>query len=251
MKLLLILLSIMTATLLVGWIGLQIQPKSFPPYSEKSPTPKTITLPAGLPAPVERFYKTVYGENIPVIDTAVVSGRGYMRLAGLRVPIRFRFTHEAGYSYRHDIDLTIFGVPVMKGYDTYLDGHGFVQTPGGAEEGPGIDQGSNVSLWAEALYWFPAVLVTDTRVQWKPVDNFTALLVVPFGEKEEVIVVRFDEETNLVQYVEAMKYKSAAGKQVLWINSIWSDEGKPWVWLDVEDKLFNVDVHEYIRDNEL
>ena len=71
------------------------------------------------------------------------------------------------------------------------------------------------------------------------------------GDKEEVIVVRFDAETNLVQYVEAMKYKSAAGKQVLWINSIWSDEGKPWVRLDVEGKLFNVDVHEYVRDNEL
>ena len=44
-----------------------------------------------------------------------------------------------------------------------------------------------------------------------------------------------------------MKYKSAAGKEVLWINSIWSDEGKPWVRLGVENLLFNVDVYDYVR----
>jgi hypothetical protein len=135
----------------------------------------------------------------------------------------------------------------MNGYDTYLNGHGFGRTPGGVERGQGFDQGSNVSLWAEALNWFPAVLVTDPRVHWEPVDDLTALLVVPFGETEEVLVVRFDPETNLIQYIEAMKYKSAAGKKVLWINSIWSDEGQPWVRLDVEDTLLNVDVHEYIH----
>jgi hypothetical protein len=247
MKLLLSLLYILAVLFLLGWLGLQIKTKPFPPYAEKSGELKTISLPAGLPAPVKRFYKTVYGGQIPVIETAVISGRGAMRLAGLDVPIRFRFTHEVGQNYRHDIDLTFFGFPIMKGYDTYLDGRGFMKTPGGVEQGAGIDQGSNVSLWAEALYWFPAVLVTDARVRWEPVDNTSALLVVPFGAKQDVLVVRFDPETGLMQYVEAMKYKSAAGKKVLWINSIWIDEGKPWIRLNAEDTFLNVDVHDYMR----
>lgn len=250
MKLLVIAFCIITALTFLVWMGLQIKPKPFPPYAETLGELKTIPLPSGLPAPVERFYQTVYGDRIPVIETAVVSGRGAMRLGGLNVPIRFRFMHETGNNYRHDIDITFFGVPVMKGYDTYIDGHGFMQTPGGVEEGAGIDQGSNVSLWVEALHWFPAVLVTDARVQWKPVDDLTALLVVPFGAEQEVLVVRFHAETGLVQYAEAMKYKSAAGKQVLWINSIWTDEGKPWVRLDVEDTLLNVDVHDFIREDQ-
>lgn len=249
MKPILIILSIFATLISIGWLGLQIKPKPFPPYAEKPTVCKTIPLPVGLPAPVERFYKTVYGENIPVIETAVVRGRGSMRLGNLNVPIRFRFTHEAGTTYRHDIDITFFGIPLLKGYDTYIDGRGFMKTPGGIEEGAGIDQGSNVSLWVEALHWFPAILVTDSRVQWKPVDDLTALLVVPFGAKQEALVVRFDADTGLVQYAEAMKYKSAAGKQVLWINSIWMDEGKPWVRLDVEDTLLNVDVHDFIRED--
>lgn len=249
MKTLLIVVSVIAALSLVGWLGLQIRPRPFPPYAERSADLKTTALPPGLPAPVERFYRALYGEEIPVIETVVVSGRGAMRLGALRVPIRFRFTHEAGRNFRHDIDLTFFGVPVLHGYDTYIDGHGFGKTPGGMEQGPGFDQGSNVSLWAEALTWFPAVLLTDPRVRWEPLDDRTALLIVPFGEQEEVLVVRFDPESGLIQYVEAMKYKSAAGKPVLWINSIWSDEGRPWVRLDVEDTLFNVDVHNYIRAN--
>ena len=240
-------LLIIVALPLIGWLGLQIKPKPFAAYAEESVELKTVPVPAGLPSPVERFYRTVYGENIPVIETAVVSGRGFMRLAGLHVPIRFQFVHEVGQNCRHDIDLTFFGFPVMKGYDTYIDNHGFGKTPGGVEQGPGFDQGSNISLWVEALHWFPAILVTDPRVHWKPVDDLTALLIVPFGAKEEVIVVRFDPETHLLKYAEAMKYKSAVGKKVLWINSIWTDEGKPWIRLAVEDQLFNVDVHDHIR----
>lgn len=248
MKTLLIVLCILIGIVVIGWLGLQIKPKPFPAYAEKASQPKTIPLPSGLPAPVERFYRTVYGENIPIIETAVVSGRGSMRLGVVNVPIRFRFTHETGQSYRHDIDLTFFGFPIMKGYDSYIDGHGIGITPGGIEEGEGFDQGSNVSLWAEALNWFPAVLLTDPRVTWQEVDDQTALLTVPFQGKQEVMVVRFDPETSLVQHIEVMKYKSAVGKKVLWVNGTWADEGSPWIRLDVENTLLNIDVHEYIRE---
>jgi hypothetical protein len=246
MKVIPILMGIIIAFMIFGWAGLRIKPSPFSGIPQQQPVLEYVSLPAGRQAPVERFYRLVYGENIPLIKTAVVSGRGTMRFLGLYVPIRFRFTHEAGQNYRQDIHLTFFGLPWMKAFETYIDGHGWANTPG-MHEGEGFDQGSNVSLWAEALNWFPSILVTDPRVQWKPVDEATALLVVPLGSAKEVFVIRFDPNSGGVQNIEAMKYKASIDKKVLWNNGIWFDEGQPWIYFDVESVLYNVDVWDTIR----
>ncbi len=61
------------------------------------------------------------------------------------------------------------------------------------------------------------------------------------------MVVRFDPASGKVSNIEAMKFKSAIGKKVLWNNGVWFDEGTPWIILDVEDVEYNVPVREYIR----
>jgi hypothetical protein len=38
-----------------------------------------------------------------------------------------------------------------------------------------------------------------------------------------------------------MKYPNAQTK-MLWINGIWMDDGKPFVKLDIEETVYNVDV---------
>ena len=63
MKPFLIIVGILVALFFVGWLGLQIKPEPFQPYPEQTPQLQTISLPDGLPAPVERFYRTVYGEK--------------------------------------------------------------------------------------------------------------------------------------------------------------------------------------------
>ncbi|MCD6344813.1 MAG: hypothetical protein J7M17_04325, partial [Anaerolineae bacterium] len=83
----------------VGWLGLQVHPKPFPAYPEQTPALNTIALPADLPAPVARFYKTIIGDQVPVIESAVISGRGRLRIKGITFPARFRFTHIAGQGY--------------------------------------------------------------------------------------------------------------------------------------------------------
>ncbi len=248
MKILFILLGVIAAVVLLVWLGLRVKPAPFPGFGQTQPQLRTIPIPANLPEPVARFYRMTYGDAVPVIETAVVSGRGSMRLFNLPVPIRFRFTHEAGQTYRHDIELTIFGVPWMKANDTYIDGRGWANTPEFAA-GPGFDQGSNISLWAETLNWFPAALLTDSRVHWKPVDSVTAELVVPFGDQQETMVIRFDSESGRVTNIEAMKFKASAGKLVRWNNGVWADENKPWIFMDVDEVLLNVPVRDYIRED--
>jgi hypothetical protein len=169
---------------LLLWGGLQVPARPYPALEAASRELRTVPLPSGLPAPVARFYRVLYGDEIPVIDTAVIAGRGTMRISGVSLPVRFRFTHLTGRAYRHEIETTLFGGRVMAIDEVYLDGTARLELPFGVSEGPNIDQGANLALWAEAV-WMPSVWVTDRQARWEPIDEHTAALVVPFGAAEE------------------------------------------------------------------
>ena len=100
----LILLGVAAALVVLGGLGLQVKPAPVPAFPQRQPELETVPLPAGLPAPVERYYRQLYGERVPLVRSAVISGRGTVRLKGIQLPIRFRFTHLAGQDYRHYIE---------------------------------------------------------------------------------------------------------------------------------------------------
>ncbi len=271
---------IVVGTLIIGillvWIGLQIEPAAFPPLVQQAPPIATIALPVGLPAPVERFYRAFYGERIPVLTSAVLTGHALMRpIGGITLPTRFRFIYEAGKGYRHYIEVTFFGFPIMQINEQFLDGKARLELPFGVAEGEQVDQGATLGLWAESI-WLPAIYLTDPRVRWEAVDEETALLIVPAATKAsadnslanqtETYVVRFDADSGLITWFESMRYQDATStKKTLWLNqilawgtqdgkpfatagaAIWMDNGKPWAVFTVEDVIYNLDVQTYIR----
>ena len=267
MKTFLIIAGILVGLIFIGWLGFQINPKPFPAYPEQSPVLDKIPLPDGLPAPVERFYKLVYGDEIPVIETVVINGRAQISPFGIKLPARFIFVHSAGKDYRHYIEATWFGLPIMKVNEGYVDQRSFFESPMGKfYNDASTNQAANLALWAEAV-WFPSIWVIDERVRWEPVDEETALLYVPFGEQEENFVLRFDPVTGMLDTMEAMRYRDAGpqAKKILWItqslqgknfegtylstvgSATWFDQGKPWAVFTLEEFKYNVDVSEYIR----
>ena len=251
------------------FVGLRVQPRPFAPYPETTPELEMAPLPDDLPAPVARYYRAITpgsGDQIPVIDSAVISTRGRIRVAGITFPTRFRFTHEAGQGYRHYAEATLFGWPIMKINERYLDGQARMELPVGViENEPKVDMAANLGLWGESI-WLPPIFLSDPRVRWEAIDDTTARLIVPFEEGEDSFTVFFDPETGLIDHLQAMRYKGAAdAEKVLWINEVlgwaefhgllvpspaavtWADEGTPWLVLTLDDVAYNVDVKEYIR----
>ena len=267
MKILDIVLLILAALILIGWVGLRIKPQPFSIPSLSQADTKTVPLPSGLPKPVERFYKTVYGDQIPVIETVVINGRGEMAPFGFKMPARFVFVHNAGRGYRHYFEATFFGLSIMKVNENYLDGKSYFELPVATyRNDASINQGANLALWAEAA-WFPSIWLTDSRVRWEAVDDHTALLFVPFEEVEENFVARFNPETGLLDSLEAMRFRDAGAqaKKIPWLtrnmegkniegtklsatgSATWLDQGKPWAVFTLEQVQYNVDISEYIR----
>jgi hypothetical protein len=248
-------------------IGLRVVPAPFPALPLEPGAVTTIPLPAGLPAPVERFYRAVYGERIPVITSVVVTGRAKVRPFGRPTfNARFRFAHIAGRSYRHYIEATFFGFPIMKINESYIDGHSRNEAPMGPEEGePKTEQAANLGMWAE-LSGVPSVLLTDPRVHWEAVDGDTAILAVPCeGIGTERFLVRFDPKTGLVTLMEVMRYqRKDSSEKTLWVTEAltwdrlgeyttstrgsawWYGASQPWAVFSTGIIVLNADLSGYI-----
>jgi len=259
-------INLVILAVLVVVLGLRVKPAHFSAYARQTPPLEQVPVPEGLPEPVARFYQTISGETVPVINSAVITGTVRLRLQGITFNGRFRFTHQAGQDYRHYIEATIFGQPVMKVNEWYLDGKGRLELPFGTTENePAVDRAANLGLWGESI-WFPSLYLTDPRVRWEAVDAQTAYLIVPFGESQERFTVTFDPQTGLIAQMEAMRPKGTdPDKLTRWIlkpegwrrfhgmlipspaAAIWEDEGTPWAVFTLEDVVYNVDVREYLR----
>ena len=249
-------------------LGLRMQPSELPPAPGKTSVSSTAPVPDDLPQPVERYYRTTIGDEYPLIDSAIITMRGDVRVMGITFPSRLRFTHRAGRAYRHYIEVTLFDKPIMKINEWYLEGKARLELPFGVTENePKVDSAANLGLWGESV-WLPSVYLSDPDAHWEPVDANTARLIVPAADGKAHFTVRFDSDTGLLTSMEALRYKdAAAGEKTPWRFDVlawrefegmrlpsrgavtWLDEGSPWLTVELDDVKYNVDVATYIRQS--
>lgn len=246
----------------LGWLGLQIPPKSFTPPAIATPNLGTVAVPADLPAPVRRYFLTAFGEEVPRVASMAAWGRARANF-GLWMPLRFRLYHRPGYDFRREMEVTWFGLPILQALDQYINGQGMTGPVGHAETGPEVDQGSNMILWAEATL-YPSLLLTDPRIRWEAIDETSARLLFPFGDQEDELIFHFDPQTGLVTRTSALRYQGTTGQKVPWSAEIqawqtvngmklplrvavaWANQSGPWSYWDFEHVLWNVDISQQL-----
>jgi hypothetical protein len=255
----------------VGWLGLRVEPAPFPPHSERTLELSTAELPSNLPEPVCRHFRATLGERVPRIESALVWGRADFKVGGLWTRMRFKGYYVSGREFRRNMEITWFGVPVLRGSDAYLGGEGSLEITGllnTSSRGGTFDQGQNLAMWAEAPFTTPSVLVLDPRARWEPVDAHTARLVVPFGEHEEVLRAEFDPESGLMRSMFGMRYRNHEKTKSPWRGefsewrtlhgikvphrnvAIWEDQREPYGFFEIEGAEYNVDVSEKISSKQ-
>jgi hypothetical protein len=261
-RIVLIIVSAIVLMLTGGWLGLQVKASSFP-VVEPGAAPRLIPIPTGLPAPVERFARAVYGETLPEVQSAMVLGRAQLAPTGIPMPARFRFYYDAARSsHYHDIQVAWFNLTFMRIHERNLEGHAKLDLSiiGQVDDAPKTNRAGIQGYWAEVLAWIPTITLTDPRVRWEVVDDTSARLVLPGLDDVEAFTVRFDPVTGLMTEVETLRYQSEEKPdRWRWFNRIltWDTvngqrvpvrsqtqwrEDAPWATWEVEQVVLNVDV---------
>ncbi|MBX3013086.1 MAG: hypothetical protein KF832_16330 [Caldilineaceae bacterium] len=249
----------------LGWLGLQSQPRDFPPPSEEGKASGTVAIPATLPMPVRRYFQVAFGERVPRVEALVAWGQARARF-GLWMPLRFRLYHRPGQAFKREMEVTWFGLPVLHALDSYQNGKGMTGPVNQLESGPKVDQGANLILWAEATF-YPSILITDPRLRWEAIDENSARLYFPTaveagttGAGEGELIFSFDPQSGLVSRTWALRYQGASGEKVPWYADIvewqtidgmqlprqvsvtWASEGTPWSTWTFTGIRWNVDI---------
>jgi hypothetical protein len=249
----------------IGWIGLLIPAPRFRTTQPGLSDSEALPIPDDLPAPVTRYARVAFGESIPRVESAIIVGRADMTFNGLTFPGRFKFYHDLGRAYYHELQLTWFRLPILTVHERYKDGNAIMDVPGDrVEDVAEINAAANQALWGEAI-WMPSLWFTDPRVRWEAIDAHSARLIVPDAEDAEHFTVHFDPETGLITEMTAMRYQNPGDtERVLWINrpivwdrvngvqipvvaeTQWADNA-PWAVWRVDEIQINVDVSERLN----
>lgn len=258
------LLLMLTMAVGMGWFGLRLKADPFPPLADK-PNPERRPIPDDLPDPVRAFAAAIYPDGVPVVESAVVQGRGPLAPAGFPMPTRFRFSYDTvNPAYYHLIEVTWFKQKILTVNERLLDGAAVMDLGpmGRVEDIMQVNQAAIQGYWAEMLAWVPAVVLTDERVQWEAVDDTHARLVIPELDTTEAFLVTFDAATHRMTEIETMRYAGESDTtRTRWRNRVlewgtvdgwmvpvaaetqWADQ-TPWATWYIEDIALNVDVQE-------
>lgn len=228
-----------------------------PPSSRRSETARP-TEPATLPGPVLRFRRLAAAGGPPEFETIRLETSGTIHRPRMPpIPLRITMAHRLGKAFAHDIRVGVRRLSFRFGLDAFVDGRGVMKIGPSVQSGPKFDRGALIAMWGEALS-FPDSWDRQPGLRWEPVDETTALLLIPWAGEAIPITVGFDPETGYPVRCHADRYKGDgplvgwAGLFADWqswpggilapalMQAWWDDEPAPW--LDIHLERLEVDV---------
>lgn len=163
---------------------------------------------AGLPAPVQRYFRHVLKPGQPYLRSARLRhdgqfktdlNKGWMAITGEE----YFLADRPGYIW-------IGHTTWFSACDQYIAGAGSLTVrllgilPIVRASGPSFDQGELLRWLAETV-WFPTSLLPGGRTIWSPIDDDSATLTLTDHDQTVVCLMQFNEQGEIVRY-QAQRY---------------------------------------------
>lgn len=213
--------------------------------------PATLTFQelAGLPAPVQRYFRTVLKEGQPFVATLHLRHEGTFNMgetADQWKPFTSDqqvITQRPGFDWDGRIVMTA-GLPVRV-HDAYAAGEGILHASFlglitvADLHGPGdIAEGELMRFFAEAA-WYPTALLPSQGVHWQPVDDRSAQATLTDGRTTVTLLFTFNEQ-GLIDTVRAnARGRTVSGKIVPtpWQGRFWNYEDRSGMKIPTEGEV--------------
>jgi hypothetical protein len=237
------LITLVTIILISGKIKLSIQfnKQIQELFSESNIADKKFSYKqlAGLPEPVQKYFKHVLKEGQFYINTTRLTHTGQFK-TGLEkdwVDIEgeeYFTTEKPGYIWRGRTAL-------FTARDSYIAGKGrlivtilsLIKVVDG--KGPQYDQGELLRWLAESV-WFPTNLLPSKNLQWIPVDSLSARLTFDYNGLSVFFIVRFDDTGTIIE-METKRYMDEKSLET-WICKMGKYEDRNAIIIPTEAEVF-------------
>lgn len=217
--------------------------------SSHSPTTYKEADLAGLPAPVQRYFRAVLQPGQATIRAAHIAHNGTFNMGNTEarwVPFtsaQHVITHRPGFLWDARMRMAP-GLPVYV-RDAYVGGEGLLQAklfglvPVVSQTGtPELAQGELMRFLAEAA-WYPTALLPGQGVRWTAIDASQAKATLTDGATTVELVFTFDA-AGLIETVRATgRYRDVDGQAIAtpWEGRFWNYEWRQGVRIPVDGEV--------------
>lgn len=191
------------------------------PIAVKTYSPAVLV---GLPAPVQRYFRTVLKDGQPIVSAVSVEHSGTFNMSETGEQWRpFTstqrvITQRPGFDWEGRIAM-MPGLSVRV-HDAYIAGEGILHASifglvslVNLRGTPEVAQGELMRFFAEAA-WYPTTLLPSQGVQWEAVDDTSAKATLKDGETTLTMLFRFNEN-GLIESVRAeARGRTVAGEVI-------------------------------------
>lgn len=188
----------------------------------------------GLPAPVQRYFRTALQDGQPIITVVSIDIAGTFSMSATAEqwkPFASRqrvTTHRPGFLW--DASIAMAPGLTVRVVDSYIAGLGLLHatiqgllTMAESRGGGEIARGEFMRWFAEVA-WYPTALLPSQGVRWKAVDDHSAQATVADGPLTMTLLFRFNE-AGLIGSFRAEARGGMVGKKLVmapW-EGVWSN----------------------------
>lgn len=188
----------------------------------------------GLPAPVQRYFRTVLKDGQPIITAVTIDLAGSFNMSPTGEQWK-AFTSRQRVTTRRPGFLWDASISMLPGVrvrvvDSYIVGRGLLQAAiqglftMAYMRGEGDIARGEFMRWFAEVPWYPTALLPSQGVRWEPVDEHSANATVVDGPLSLTLLFRFNE-AGLIGSFRAEARGGMVGKKMVmapW-EGIWSN----------------------------